>query len=144
MTCLSVLDVSENGDGQRGDPYSTGINKSTSYVSSTKDYDVCKEISHGEQEQMFQVSDKDHDEGKKAGRLHTNDQKLLATLDQILKSRYDAELYSRAHNLIWVESLPPFRKGFYTGVIDRKGRPHGCGTWVSENDLLTGWWYKGV
>lgn len=143
MSCDSVLDTSEERDGQRGDPYSIGITKSTSYIISTKNYDGCKEISHGEQELEFEISAKDHDGGKKTMQLNTDEQRLLTTLDNTLQVKFDAEAYVKVQNLGWVEQVPPFRKGIYTGVIDKKARPHGRGKWDSGNALLNGWWYKG-
>ena len=51
----------------------------------------------------------------------------------------------------WKERLKQFREGLYSGVIDKKKRPHGRGTftWVNYNEegevkeSLYGLWCKG-
>ena len=161
----SVLrNASEDGDisQEEGGPGSTRINnKFTSHLMGIKGQDeMCKEkISHGDEEQTtFQINSTkdDHDDGsKKTTCLDTvADQELLSTtedriiLHHVRVSDNAESANAKVQDMVWVEPVPPFRKGLYTGPIDKKARPHGYhGTWVvSENNdyLLSGSWYKGV
>ena len=83
----------------------------------------------------YAVSTKEYD-GCRPSTSGDRAQKIPA-MDQVLQSRFEAGAHVKIADL-------PFQQGSYTGVIDRKARPYGKGTWVSGNENFSGWWYKGV
>lgn len=88
----------------------------------------------------YVVSTKEYD-GKSRPSIDSTVE-VLAILDDLLQRRLSSN--ANVTNLEWVETTTPFRQGLYTGAVDAKGRPHGRGTWVSGDENLYGWWYKGV
>ena len=69
---------------------------------------------------------------------------------EVLEAKLKLDAYVQVDNMEWL-SLKPFREGLYSGVIDKKKRPHGRGTftWVNYNEegevkeSLYGLWCKG-
>lgn len=127
----TTLGLADNGSTAPPSPIkkaSTAPSSAMSYVVSTKDYDGC------------------HHSPSHQSNNKVDPQKLIAIMDRILQSRFEAEAYVQVADLKWREKSSPYREGRYTGLIDRKARPHGKGTWVSSGDNVTlfGWWYKGV
>lgn len=72
-------------------------------------------------------------------------------IHEVLEAKLKLDAYVRVENMEWKERMKPFREGFYSGVIDKKKRPHGRGTftWVYYNEegeieeSLYGLWCKG-
>ncbi len=78
------------------------------------------------------------------------------TIDQVLQSTLGVDAHGRVTKMEWKETIAPHRLGVYSGVIDKKSRPHGRGIWEevipsstntysksSSPARLCGWWYKG-
>jgi len=83
----------------------------------------------------YSVTTKNYDGSRPSAEVRQEE--MLVIMNQILQSKFEAEAYVKVADL-------PFRDGFYTGMIDRKKRPHGKGIWISKNDNNNGWWYKGI
>ena len=64
---------------------------------------------------------------------------------EVLEAKLKLDAYVQVDNMEWL-SLKPFREGLYSGVIDKKKRPHGRGTFTWEGGVeesLCGLWCKG-
>ena len=62
---------------------------------------------------------------------------------EVLEAKLKLDAYVQVDNMEWL-SLKPFREGLYSGVIDKKKRPHGRGTFTCEvKESLYGLWCKG-
>ncbi len=148
-----------------GEPDMVGGSKAngSSYISvSTKKHDSCKAHSTTTSPSVKQQGTSTPGDASSKGSTETGDstKERTAILNSILQTKFDEEAYVIISNLKWTvdgevdgsgESIK--RVGYYTGVIDKRGRPHGRGTWidakeeqvkVGEKEKLTGWWYEGM
>lgn len=74
----------------------------------------------------------------------------FAIADRALQDALASEVHVAVEDMPWVEQIQPFRRGFYTGTVDKSMRPHGRGSWEWELSTLLGkpaplggLWYKG-
>lgn len=125
-------------DGCCNNSNPTPLASSSSFVT-TKDYDGCSSTSYTCNNQGNDYRDNNNRASSSSSSLSScvSSYELTSIVDRALQHKFEKNAYVKVIDL-------PLRDGYYTGVIDRKARPHGKGIWVMENnEKVIGWWHKG-
>lgn len=84
--------------------------------------------------------------GKRHPKTHNSTTDIDEDIDHLIKKTLEVDAHAKVIGMAWKERISPFRQGTFSGVVDKKMRPHGRGSWKvigSMDEKLAGYWYNG-